>query len=215
MASSEEDNNNNNNNIINNNESEMGFQYRGEMSSGSMFNNNKSSSGSGNNNMFGSGWDPLESFGGSTAYPSGMESHQGLLHHYQSGSGSGSGSVIGDLVPKIGSFGSGSFSEMVNPFVNINPECGPSSSPSNRDKRRFNPILNGEREQRNDVSGDTTSEKEEKKQRVDSRGKQMGIQAKDNSDSGGGAPKDNNYIHVRAKRGQATNSHSLAERVNF
>ncbi|KAI3806655.1 hypothetical protein L1987_22567 [Smallanthus sonchifolius] len=189
MASSEDDNNN---------DSEMGFQYRGEMSSGSMF-NNKSSSGSGN--LFGSGWDPLENFGG---YPSGIENHQGLVHHYhQSGSG--------DLVTKLGSFGSGSFSEMVNPFANLNPECGPSSSPNSREKRRFNPIMNGEREQINDGSGDNTSEKDEKKQRIDSRGKQMGIQAKDNSDSGG-APKDN-YIHVRAKRGQATNSHSLAERV--
>ncbi|KAK9065672.1 hypothetical protein SSX86_015073 [Deinandra increscens subsp. villosa] len=189
MASSED----------NDNESEMGFQYRGEMSSGSMF-NNKSSSGSGN--LFGSGWDPLENFGGSSAYPSGIENHQNLVHHYQSGS---------DLVPKIGSFGSGSFQEMVNPFANLNPECGPSSSPNNRDKRRFNPNTNGERDQINDGSGDNTSEKDEKKQRTDSRGKQMSIQAKDNSDSGG-ATKDN-YIHVRAKRGQATNSHSLAERV--
>ncbi|KAL7618845.1 hypothetical protein Lser_V15G00018 [Lactuca serriola] len=206
MASSSEDNNNNNN------DSEMGFQYRGEMSSGSMF-NNKSSSGSGN--PFGSGWDPLENFGGSSAYPVGLENHQGLIHHYQSGSG------IGDLVPKLGSFGSGSFSEMVNPFANnLNPECGASSSPNSRDKRRaphsqFKPITNGEREERNDGSGDT-SEKDEKKQKIehDSRvGKQIGKQAaaKDNSDSGG-APKDN-YIHVRAKRGQATNSHSLAERV--
>lgn len=115
----------------------MGFQYRGEMSSGSMF-NNKSSSGSGN--PFGSGWDPLENFGGSSAYPVGLENHQGLIHHYQSGSG------IGDLVPKLGSFGSGSFSEMVNPFANnLNPECGASSSPNSRDKRRaphsqFKPI---------------------------------------------------------------------------
>ena len=38
--------------------------------------------------------------------------------------------------------------------------------------------------------------------------KQAGKQAKDNSDS----PKED-YIHVRARRGQATNSHSLAERV--
>ncbi|CAI9266375.1 unnamed protein product [Lactuca saligna] len=155
----------------------LAHTYQGEMSSGSMF-NNKSSSGSGN--PFGSGWDPLENFGGSSAYPVGLENHQGLIHHYQSGSG------IGDLVPKLGSFGSGSFSEM-----------------------------NGEREERNDGSGDT-SEKDEKKQKIehDSRvGKQIGKQAaaKDNSDSGG-APKDN-YIHVRAKRGQATNSHSLAERV--
>ncbi|KAI3819903.1 hypothetical protein L1987_13756 [Smallanthus sonchifolius] len=167
------------------------------MSSGSMF--NKSSSGSGN--LFGSDWDPLDNFSGSLAYP---------LHHYQSGSGSGS--VIGDLVPKIGSFGSGCFQEMVNPFADINPECGSASSPNNnREKRRFNPKTNGEREERNDGSGDNTSEKDEKKQRIDSRGKQMGKQVKDCGDSGG-APKEN-YVHVRAKRGQATNSHSLAERV--
>ncbi|XP_024963139.1 transcription factor bHLH74-like isoform X2 [Cynara cardunculus var. scolymus] len=210
MASSEDDNN----------DSEMGFQYRGEMSSGSMF-NNKSSSGSGN--LFGSGWDPLENFGGSSsmvavppnselAYPENHQVQVGLIHQYQSGSGIAAGSGIADLVPKVGSFGSGSFSEMVNPFGNLNPECGGSSSPNSRDKRKsphpqFNPITNGKREERND----------EKKQRIEAnwRGKQMGKQAKENStDSGGGGPtKDNNYIHVRAKRGQATNSHSLAERV--
>jgi len=43
------------------------------------------------------------------------------------------------------------------------------------------------------------------------RGKQVAKQAKDNPQSGE-APKDD-YIHVRARRGQATNSHSLAERV--
>lgn len=39
----------------------------------------------------------------------------------------------------------------------------------------------------------------------------MGKQVKDSSNSGE-SPKDG-YIHVRARRGQATNSHSLAERV--
>lgn len=70
-------------------------------------------------------------------------------------------------------------------------------------------MQNGEREERKDMSGDNTSEKDEKKQRTDSRGKQMVKQAKDNSDT-----KDD-YVHMRAKRGQATNSHSLAERVRF
>nr|GEV55043.1 Myc-type, basic helix-loop-helix (bHLH) domain-containing protein [Tanacetum cinerariifolium] len=174
MGSSEGDTN------TNNNDSEMGYQYRGEMSSGTIF-NDKSSSGSGN--PFGSSWDPLENFG---AYP--------LMNQYQSG----------ELVPNIGSFGSGNFSEMVNPFV-------PNSSPNSGEKRRaeFNPNMNGER---NDGSGDNTCENDEKKQRIDSRSKQMGKQVKDNSDSGGTAAKDS-YIHVRAKRGQATNSHSLAERV--
>ncbi|KAC9754817.1 hypothetical protein E3N88_45292 [Mikania micrantha] len=127
MGSSEDDDNNNNNN----NDSEMGFQYRGEMSSGSMF-NNKASSGSGN--LFGSG---------------------GIHLRISVG--------IGDLVPKHGSFGSGSFSEMVYPFANLNPECGPSSSPNHRDKRRFITDTNVEKEQRNEGSGDNTSEKDEKK----------------------------------------------------
>ncbi|KAI3409030.1 BHLH domain-containing protein [Psidium guajava] len=37
-------------------------------------------------------------------------------------------------------------------------------------------------------------------------------QSKDDCSNGGEAPKEN-YIHMRARRGQATNSHSLAERV--
>ena len=39
----------------------------------------------------------------------------------------------------------------------------------------------------------------------------VGKEVKDSSTSGD-APKED-YVHVRAKRGQATNSHSLAERV--
>ncbi|CBI19359.3 hypothetical protein VitviT2T_027408 [Vitis vinifera] len=62
-----------------------------------------------------------------------------------------------------------------------------------------------------------SKEQEEKKLKIDQnmspnlRGKQPNKHAKDNS-SNGEAPKEN-YIHVRARRGQATNSHSLAERV--
>ena len=51
------------------------------------------------------------------------------------------------------------------------------------------------------------SKEHDKKPKVEQSGKQ----AKDNSPSGD-ASKDN-FIHVRARRGQATNSHSLAERV--
>ncbi|XP_039023362.1 transcription factor bHLH74-like isoform X1 [Hibiscus syriacus] len=46
---------------------------------------------------------------------------------------------------------------------------------------------------------------------ANSRGKQTAKQDKDSSQSEE-SPKEN-YIHVRARRGQATNSHSLAERV--
>lgn len=60
-------------------------------------------------------------------------------------------------------------------------------------------------------------EHEEKKPKIEEntsgnlRSKQTGKQSKDSSHSEE-APKEN-YIHVRARRGQATNSHSLAERV--
>ncbi|XP_039066493.1 transcription factor bHLH74-like [Hibiscus syriacus] len=47
---------------------------------------------------------------------------------------------------------------------------------------------------------------------ANSLGKQVTKQAKDGSQIGEKAKE--NYIHVRARRGQATNNHSLAERVN-
>ncbi|XWS24068.1 hypothetical protein CRYUN_Cryun28dG0069300 [Craigia yunnanensis] len=66
-------------------------------------------------------------------------------------------------------------------------------------------------------SGDVPKKQDGKKQKTEqntgsnSRGKQVAKQAKESSQTGE-APKEN-YIHVRARRGQATNSHSLAERV--
>ncbi|KAF7830507.1 transcription factor bHLH74 [Senna tora] len=67
-------------------------------------------------------------------------------------------------------------------------------------------------------SSDGVKEQDEKRQKIeesntsaDLRGKQSSKQGKDNSHSEE-APKEN-FIHVRARRGQATNSHSLAERV--
>lgn len=78
---------------------------------------------------------------------------------------------------------------------------------------------NAEGEVQKDLSGessDALKERDEKKPKIEQntgsnlRGKQTSKQAKDTSS--GDASKDN-YIHVRARRGQATNSHSLAERV--
>ncbi|KAJ4845181.1 hypothetical protein Tsubulata_013705 [Turnera subulata] len=61
-------------------------------------------------------------------------------------------------------------------------------------------------------------EQDEKKLKVEQnsnganlKSKQTAKQAKDTASSGEGTK--DNYIHVRARRGQATNSHSLAERV--
>lgn len=57
---------------------------------------------------------------------------------------------------------------------------------------------------------DEQEQKNEQTLYPNSQGKQHGKQVKDNVED----PKED-YIHVRARRGQATNSHSLAERVNL
>ncbi|XP_048131099.1 transcription factor bHLH74-like isoform X3 [Rhodamnia argentea] len=93
------------------------------------------------------------------------------------------------------------------------------SSPSV--KRRKNApdhdTINDRKEVKKDSSrmnSDVPKEQDEQKQKneqilhANSQGKQHGKQVKDNVED----PKEN-YIHVRARRGQATNSHSLAERV--
>ncbi|CAK9137663.1 unnamed protein product [Ilex paraguariensis] len=83
----------------------------------------------------------------------------------------------------------------------------------------FNTYKNAEGEQQKDPSVDSSEflkKREEREQKIEQNisanllGKQTGKQAKDNSKSE--APREN-YIHVRAKRGHATNSHSLAERL--
>lgn len=201
-----------------------------EMSSGSMFKSSNES-----DPFFGSGWDPLVSLGqgenfrgspmvphnefGNPAYTVALESqtisnfpHPG---HYQSGSGMGPKVPYFGNVSPLGLSEYGQISRAPNyPSTN---EGGMSeeeeASSSGKKKRRapeshspFNPNKNAEGEQQREPSEDSSGQ-DEKKQKI----KQMGKQAKDNSDSGE-APKEN-YIHMRAKRGQATNSHSLAERV--
>ncbi|CAI9115979.1 OLC1v1017014C2 [Oldenlandia corymbosa var. corymbosa] len=218
--------------------------------------------------FYGSGWDPLvslnhgENFGGSTVVPHHNEfanSHYQVAFHNQAISSSShlvhyqSSSGLGDMVPKIPSFGSGGFSEMVNSFGL--PECGQITETSihpiyaqksgvagqencqisdervlgnslNGKKKRkasdspLNPRKNPEGEQQRDLSGnssDCSKEQDEKHKMEQStssnlRNKQAGKQqVKESSNSG--EPSKETYIHVRAKRGQATNSHSLAERV--
>ncbi|CAK9174796.1 unnamed protein product [Ilex paraguariensis] len=266
---------------------DMGFQHRGSSSgmnpisvSGKILGRAMSSgaiikSTNGADPFFGSGWDSLsmsqsENFGGSSMVPltdvanppfpllltnQAIDSSSHLVH-YPSDLG------LVDMVPKLPSFGSGNFSEMVSSFglpesgqitnsgcpINYlrnreggtantstnNADCQENcqvseegSSPNGRRKRRasnspspMNTNKNAEREQHKESSKDSSEclkEQEEKKQKIEQnisanlRGKQTSKQAKDNSNSGE-APKEN-YIHVRAKRGQATNSHSLAERV--
>ncbi|XP_070056267.1 transcription factor bHLH74 isoform X1 [Nicotiana tomentosiformis] len=66
-------------------------------------------------------------------------------------------------------------------------------------------------------NSDCSKEQDGKRHKTDQnnssnlRSKEAGKQVKEDSD--GGEPPKDNYVHIRAKRGQATNSHSLAERV--
>ncbi|KAL5844648.1 hypothetical protein ACOSQ4_010606 [Xanthoceras sorbifolium] len=97
------------------------------------------------------------------------------------------------------------------------PEEAADMGASPNGKRRKAPELNSpfnpNKNAQEDPSGESSGEKKPKSERntlANLRGKQASKQAKDNSQSEE-APKE--YIHVRAKRGQATNSHSLAERV--
>ncbi|PON65564.1 Basic helix-loop-helix transcription factor [Parasponia andersonii] len=108
-----------------------------------------------------------------------------------------------------------------------NSDGGMGSSPNGKRRKRapdssspLRPDKNAEGEQQKDLSGensDVRKEHDEKKPKMEEttsgnmRSKQTGKQAKENSNSGDTAKE--NYIHVRARRGQATNSHSLAERV--
>ncbi|KAB2076247.1 hypothetical protein E1A91_A06G028200v1 [Gossypium mustelinum] len=95
------------------------------------------------------------------------------------------------------------------------------ASPNGKCRKRVHEAnQNADEELKKDPSGescDVPKEHDSKKQKTEqnatanSRGKQVVKQAKDSSQTGE-APKEN-YIHVRARRGQATNSHSLAERV--
>ncbi|CAM8972099.1 unnamed protein product [Rhodiola kirilowii] len=97
-------------------------------------------------------------------------------------------------------------------------------SPNGKRRRRSvesasaqNLVKMTEGEQQKDISEDGSfdqpSEQDDKKQKQSRslQNKQSGKQAKDSSQTEDGTK--DTYIHMRARRGQATNSHSLAERV--
>ncbi|KAL2489109.1 transcription factor bHLH [Forsythia ovata] len=218
--------------------------------------------------FYGSGWDsivslnPSGNFGGSSVVAQNefANSHYSVVLENQTVNFPSESGLV-DMVPKIPSFGSGSYSEMVSSFRM--PECGPITesgchpnyarsniggveraltniadarehcqnsedgilgvSPNGKRKRKASmgaSTKNVEVEHQKDPSGDTSEfpkEDDDKKQKFEQnvganlRNKQAVKQAKDNSMTA--EPSKENYIHVRAKRGHATNSHSLAERV--
>ncbi|CAI9775825.1 unnamed protein product [Fraxinus pennsylvanica] len=218
--------------------------------------------------FYGSGWDtivslnPSGNFRGPSVVPPNEFPHSNysvVLENQTVNFPSESGLV--DMMPKIPSFGSGSYSEIVSSFPM--PECGPITetirhpnyaqnevsgvemalknvsdsqehcqnsedgvvgvSPNGKRKRKASmgaSPKNIEVEHQKDPPKDISefpNEDDDKKQKFEQnvgtnlRNKQAVKQAKDNSTTA--EPSKENYIHVRAKRGQATNSHSLAERV--
>ncbi|MED6217064.1 hypothetical protein PIB30_014268 [Stylosanthes scabra] len=145
---------------------------------------------------------------------------------------SDSTNLEGIMVHKMPSFGSGNFSEIVGSFGQegssdiVNMSYRPRIAPSGNRRKRlldrdssFSPNKNADGDELKDSPRKISdgAKEHEKKAKVDQnvsadlRGKQPAKQSKENSPSGE-APKEN-FIHVRARRGQATNSHSLAERV--
>ncbi|KAL9172204.1 hypothetical protein ABFS82_03G029900 [Erythranthe guttata] len=111
-----------------------------------------------------------------------------------------------DIVSKtIPSFRSGSFSEM-----HTSLDCAAESdySPYGKRKRGASP-KNAEEEE--EEKKDCCVEKSDLAKEEDEE-KQKSVKKADNN-SVDLEPSKENYLHMRAKRGQATNSHSLAERV--
>ncbi|KAG6402578.1 hypothetical protein SASPL_134775 [Salvia splendens] len=193
--------------------------------------------------FYGSNWDPIVSLSqsgnfGNSSIVSQSEFANPLMLENQAMGGSlaqfHSDSGLVDLVPRLPNFGSGSsFSEMVTSFGH-NPDSSPNlqkgatqdhcpnsdggmlgASPYGKRKREREvqqgaSPKSGEEKQCKDPSGDTSREDDKRKQKSE-KGVARGKQAKD--DRSGAEPSKEDYIHVRAKRGQATNSHSLAERV--
>ncbi|GFP87580.1 transcription factor bhlh74 [Phtheirospermum japonicum] len=182
--------------------------------------------------FFSSGWDAIVSgdqtggfLGNSTTMVHQNEfvnSHfPAVLENQTIGVRFATSSGLAEMVPKIPSFGSGSLSEMVS-----NGNC------QNSEDEAFGSLLNGKRkrkvlfflgpiqlknvevEKQKDQIVDTCEfpkDDEKKNMASNPRSKQAAKQAKANSNEAEHSKDD--YILVRAKRGQATNSHSLAERV--
>ncbi|XP_019416627.1 PREDICTED: transcription factor bHLH74-like isoform X2 [Lupinus angustifolius] len=134
------------------------------------------------------------------------------------------------MVPKVPSYGSGSFLEMVDVAnkgyqPNYDPSneavIEPGSAPNDNSRKRghdYNSTLNKDAMKGSfENNSNVVKEQDEKKYKVELststqlRGKQSVKKNKDNSHSEED-PKEN-FVHLRAGRGKATNSHSLAERV--
>ncbi|GMP31199.1 hypothetical protein CsSME_00005512 [Camellia sinensis var. sinensis] len=132
---------------------------------------------------------------------------------------------LAELEPNLPCFGGGSFAEIDNFSIlkdcKVLEEGAMKPSPDGKKRKRdyddwsqFARLENMKTEQEKDQCNrqqDEAKPKPKQKAVANTCAQVVGKEVKDSSTSGD-APKED-YVHVRAKRGQATNSHSLAERV--
>ncbi|XP_019152583.1 PREDICTED: transcription factor bHLH74-like isoform X2 [Ipomoea nil] len=180
----------------------------------------------------GSYWDPLVSMDQSLHYPVLLDdqpiNRNSHLLHYPSNSN------LADMLPKITAFENEGFSEMISSFgasdfhpnyahnnvvsiQNSQEDCWNMEEVRKRKSSEPHSPSHKNVEDNTAVDNSECSKQEdEKKQKTEKSSSLMaklaGKQVK-HDDSSNGKPRNENYVHMRAKRGQATNSHSLAERV--
>ncbi|MED6130719.1 Transcription factor bHLH74 [Stylosanthes scabra] len=158
-------------------------------------------------------------FSNSLLYPLVLENQQGpqIVQHM-------SRDMVSNSNPKVQvpmSYGSGSFSEMVGSFLQSpnnehsqgeGEEDSGSAPFGNRRRKRGHEYKNDEGgvSVTKDCSGKSSDGG--RKDQDDQKKSKVEENQDKSTQSGEAAPKEN-FIHVRARRGQATNSHSLAERV--
>ncbi|CAN6218041.1 unnamed protein product [Urochloa humidicola] len=93
-------------------------------------------------------------------------------------------------------------------------DCSSKGTSDSKKRRRPNEVMGGDQVQSSNLPADSANEsvhskdKGEESSPATTTGKSKGKGAKETSES-----QKEDYIHVRARRGQATNSHSLAERL--
>ncbi|PUZ71144.1 hypothetical protein GQ55_2G290700 [Panicum hallii var. hallii] len=93
-------------------------------------------------------------------------------------------------------------------------DCSSKGTSDSKKRRRPNEVMGGDQVQSSNLPADSANESVQSKDKGEesspatTTGKSKGKGAKETSES-----QKEDYIHVRARRGQATNSHSLAERL--
>ncbi|KAJ6832958.1 transcription factor bHLH74-like isoform X1 [Iris pallida] len=133
-------------------------------------------------------WSPLHSLDRSGRFGG----SGGLSSYNNAGSSNPSAAAAIETMPSFSCFGSESLSEIMSSFAL--PESSQMATENLKGKKR--------KKSHSPLSADAEEPKDVQDQKKQKNAKETT-----------GEPGKEDYIHIRAKRGQATNSHSLAERV--